>query len=374
MRLCHIVPSLEAQYGGTSVSVPRLAAALAEMGHQVDLFATEPGRGGFRSEGNLHSETFPRDWPQRICPSAGLRTRLERSDAEIIHHHSLWLRTLHYAHRRARASGAKLVLSPRGMMNTWAWQHRFWRKQLGARLIHPGALHAVDGWHATSEEEAADIRARGFSQPVCVAPNGIIAPSAADHARHAVHWLAKCPVAATRPVALFYSRFHRKKRVLELIDLWLERAPPDWLLLVVGIPEDYTPATLEEKVSQASGTARVQVFSGENEPPPYAVASLFLLPSHSENFGLVIAEAMAAGVPALVTDGTPWSGINLDDRGWCVPWPDYADALVAATAESAEQLRARGSRARDWVIADFSWERSARLLSDFYQTLRETSP
>jgi glycosyltransferase involved in cell wall biosynthesis len=373
MRLCHIVPSLESQYGGTSVSVPQLSSALAELGHQVDLLATEPGAGSSRAEGNLRVETFPRDWPQRICPSAALRARLERCDAEVIHHHSLWLRTLHYAHRRARASGAKLVVSPRGMMNTWAWRHRYWRKQLGRLLIHPGALSAVDGWHATSDEEATDIKALGFSQPVCVAPNGIIAPSTADNVRHAKYWLAKCPAVGTRPVALFYSRFHQKKRVLELIDLWLARAPHDWLLLLVGIPQDYTPAMLEQRVIGASGAGRVQVFSGDNEPPPYAVASLFLLPSHSENFGLVIAEAMAAGVPALVTDGTPWSGINVDGRGWCVPWADYGDTLVAATAETHDQLRARGARARDWVSAEFSWGRSAGLLADFYQTLTEVS-
>lgn len=372
MRLCHIVPSLEAQYGGTSVSVPQLSAALAGLGHQVDLFATEPGRGGFRSEGNLHVETFPRDWPQRVCRSTGLRGRLARSDAEIFHHHSLWLRTLHYAHRRSRAAGAKLVVSPRGMMNTWAWRHRYFRKQVGRLLIHPGALRAVAGWHATSDEEAADIRALGFTQPLCVAPNGVNPPNNAENTLHAEAWLAKCPAVATRPVALFYSRFHQKKRVLELIDLWLERAPADWLLLLVGIPQDYTPATLDDYVRRAAGADRIHVFSGERAPPPYAVASLFLLPSHSENFGLVIAEAMAAGVPALVTDGTPWSGVNVDARGWCVPWEDYGDALVAATHESRDELRARGNRARDWVVAEFSWEKSARRLSDFYRSLQES--
>jgi glycosyltransferase involved in cell wall biosynthesis len=374
MHLCHIVPSLESRQGGTSVSVPQLAAALARLENKVELFTTGPGRGEAHSEGNPRIETFHRDWPQRVCPSAGLRRRLEQCDAAIIHHHSLWLRTLHYAHHRAHASGAKLVVSPRGMMNRWAWQHRFWRKQIARALIHPGALGAVAGWHATSEEEATEIKALGFRQPVCVAPNGVNTPAVADRAKELEHWRTKCPAIGTRPVALFYSRFHQKKRVLELIDLWLERAPRDWLLLLVGIAQDYTPETLEQYVQRASGAGRVQVFSGEDQPPPYAVASLFLLPSHSENFGLVIAEAMAHGVPALVTDGTPWLEINRDGRGWCVPWDAYGDALQSATAESREQLQARGARARDWVLAEFSWENSARRLAEFYLTLQEATP
>ena len=374
MRLCQIVPSLESRQGGTSVSVPQLSAALAALGHSVELLATDPTQTSSRSEGNLHVEIFRRDWPQRICPSAGLKQRLARTEVDVIHHHALWLRTLHYAHRRAKTSRAKLVLSPRGMMNAWAWRHRYWRKQLGRLLIHPGALRAVDGWHATSEAEAADVKALGFTQPICVAPNGIVAPNASDQSRHAEYWREKCPAVATQRVALFYSRFHQKKRVLELIDLWLERARPGWLLLLVGIAQDYTPESLSRHIAAAGGTERVRVFSGQDVPPPYAAASLFLLPSHSENFGLVIAEAMAAGVPALVTDGTPWGDLNTDGRGWCVPWADYREALDAATSESAEELRARGARAREWVLAGFSWDRTARLLADFYQKLKEDRP
>jgi glycosyltransferase involved in cell wall biosynthesis len=178
---------------------------------------------------------------------------------------------------------------------------------------------------------------------------------------------------ARQPVALFYSRLHQKKRVLELIDLWLERAPRDWLLLVVGIPQDYTPEMLEQYVLCASGAGRVRVFAGLDRPPPYAVASLFLLPSHNENFGLVVAEAMAHGVPALVTDTTPWRALNTGERGWCVPWSEYPAALLAATGEGVQRLRQRGQLARDWVLKEFSWDRSARHLTDFYEQLKGAS-
>lgn len=372
MKLCHIVPSLEERYGGPSKSVHALCAALARTEHEVVLLTTDPAApaaGETRREGALRIGVFRREWPQRICVSHGLRGELRASEADVVHHHSLWLRTLHYAQQRARR-GAKLVVSPRGMMGAWAWRHRRWRKQLARLFIHPGALGAVDGWHATSREEENEIRALGFAQPVCVAPNGVEAPNAAESAASREHWLAACPEAARRPVALFFSRFHQKKRVVELIDLWAELAPRDWLLLLVGIPQDYTPEELEAYAARVSAAGAVRAFSGMNRPQPYAVASLFLLPSHNENFGLVIAEAMAHGVPALVTDSTPWSGVNREQLGWCVPWEKFSASLDAAVAEGPERLRERGARAQAWVLREFSWGKSAGTLAAFYASLK----
>jgi glycosyltransferase involved in cell wall biosynthesis len=373
MTITQIVPSLESHRGGTSVSVPQLSRSLSSMGHDVELLSTTPGAGSVHMEDNLRVSVFHRERPERICPSSGLRDHLAQTNSDIIHHHSLWLRTLHYAHRRARASGAKLVVSPRGMMSNWAWRHHFWRKQLARFVVHPRAFAGVAGWHATSQDEAAEIRGHGFKQPICVAPNGVYAPSIPERVHDADHWLAACPAVGTRPVALFYSRFHRKKRVLELIDLWVAHAPPEWMLLLVGIPEEFTPEEIERYALRASAGGRVRAFSGLQQPPPYAVAQLFLLPSHGENFGLVVAEAMSYGLPVLVTDATPWSGVNTDGRGWCVPWSEYGATLQAATRETYEQLRARGALARDWVIAEFSWEKSARDLAAFYQELKPES-
>jgi glycosyltransferase involved in cell wall biosynthesis len=143
----------------------------------------------------------------------------------------------------------------------------------------------------------------------------------------------------------------------------------DWLLLVVGIPEDYTPKMIEDYVLRAGQSGRVRAYDGAGHPPPYSIASLFLLPSHGENFGLSIAEALAQGVPALVTDTTPWSGLNLTGSGWCVPWSDFASAIRTATSEGVESLNRRGLIAREWVLREFSWEKPARILADFYSML-----
>ena len=258
-------------------------------------------------------------------------------------------------------------------MSPWAWQHHGWRKQLVRHFIHPGAFEAADGWHATSPEEADEIRSHGFKQPVCVAPNGVAIPTAGDHTAATAHWHTLCQDTIERPTALFYSRLHRKKRVLELIDLWLAQAPASWLLLIVGTPEEYTPAQLEAYVLRNSGGGRVRVFDGAGAPPPYSVASLFILPSHSENFGMVIAESLAHGLPVLVTDSTPWTKVNSLGCGWCVPWETFPTTLRLVLAETSEQRAQRGAIGLDFVRRDFPWEKSAATLLRFYRELQERS-
>ncbi len=113
MRVVQIVSSFESRHGGPSVSVPALAAGLARIGHDVDLVATGPAGNQGRAEPRLTVQTFPRDWPQAFAPSAGMRRYLSKIEVDVLHSHGLWLRPLHYAHRRSQASRTPHVISPR---------------------------------------------------------------------------------------------------------------------------------------------------------------------------------------------------------------------------------------------------------------------
>lgn len=370
MNLVHLVGSLESRYGGPSRSVRRLAEAAADHGDVVELLASSAaGPATVEVSRRLTVRTWPRRWPGAFCRVPEMAAHLARLDCDIVHHHGLWLRPLHYAHQHARRVGIPLVVSPRGMMSPWAWRHHRLQKKLAARWLHPGAMSAVAGWHVTSPTEADEVRALGFTQPICAAPNGVDAPSPADLAAARAHWQNRVEAAATHRVAVFHSRFHEKKRVLELIELWGRQAPEGWTLLMVGVPEQYSVDRLREHARRAAAGSRIEIHDGTEQPPPYAAGSLFLLPSHSENFGLVIAEAMAHGIPVMVTDATPWATLNSSDLGWCVPWAEFPAALARVTAEPPEALRARGARAREWVLREFSWERAARELAEFYRTL-----
>ena len=370
VKSCQIIPSLEERHGGPSKSALGLATALAAGGIPTELLATDPRKAWTRHDGNLDVRVFKRSGLRAFGSSSAMRSHLASVNADVVHHHSIWLRTLHYAHNTARRTGAKLVISPRGMMNTWAWNHHARRKAFARAVIHPGAFEAADGWHATSEEESEAIRSLGFKQPICVAPNGVSIPKADDVEAASQFWREYIGVSPTQPIALFYSRFHRKKRLIELVDCWVENAPEDWMLVIAGIPEAYTAADIDNYALRCGARGRIRAFHGTGKPPPYGIASLFLLPSHSENFGLCIAEALASGVPALVTDTTPWEGLNRNGAGWCVPWAEYGATLRIATSEDPESRRRRGMTGREWVEREYSWTKCAGAVSDFYASLR----
>ncbi|HVZ65444.1 MAG TPA: glycosyltransferase [Lacunisphaera sp.] len=371
MRVGHVVPSLEQRHGGPSVSVRALANASVRLGSKVELLSTvcRGSDAPVAAAADAPIRVFPRLAPRSLCRSPDLERCLQSAPFDLIHHHSLWLLTLRYAWNAAKHRQVPLVISPRGMMSPWAWQHHRLRKALAGHLLHPGALQGAAGWHATSPEEADDIRGLGFRQPVCVAPNGVVIPDHDALTAAAARWRELCPQAAGRRIALFYSRFHRMKRVRELIELWPHVARDDWFLMLAGVPEEYEVAEIRQWIIRAGANDRMAVFDGRAEPPPYAVASLFLLPSHSENFGLVVAEALAAGIPALVTDATPWRGLPTQDAGWCVPWDQFRASVEAALAAEPARLGDMGRRGRAWVTRDYSWDRTALLLDAFHREL-----
>lgn len=371
MRICHIVPSLEERHGGPSKSVRALANAQAAAGTPVELLATREGPAAVSTGSGVATiRLFHRDFPAWLCPSRGLAQHLRNDGSTLLHYHSLWLRLLAYAGDTSRRRRIPLVLAPRGMMSDWAWNHHRWQKALVDRFVHPGVLAGASGWHATSRDEADDIRRRGFGQPICVAPNGVVLPDDDTLRTARTEWHQLCPAAAGRPVALFYSRFHRKKRLRELVQLWAGANTGDWLLLLAGLPEEYAVAEVESWIRTAGAGSRITVHDSTGHPAPYAAASLFLLPTHSENFGLVVAEALAAGVPVLTTDTTPWHELPQKGAGWCVNWPGFSAALSLALTVPAADLATMGLRGRAWVAQEFTWERSARLLLDFYGQIR----
>jgi len=378
MKIAQVVPSLEARHGGPSRSVRGLATGLADLGHNVELLTTGPFEANSAAVtapalGTLTTKAFDRAFPDLLARSPELESHLAATPFDLIHSHGLWQRPLHYAHRAAIAINVPLVISPRGMMSPWAWRHRRWKKRLASWLVHPGAFHAAAGWHATCDAEAEDIRRLGFIQPICVAPNGVEPPSAAVEADEADHWRSLTPALKGRRVALFYSRFHAKKRLIELIDLWLAQPRSEWLLLIVGIPEEFLVDQLDAYILRNGGSGRVVVRDGAGQPPPYAAADLFLLPSHSENFGLVVVEALVRGVPVLTTNGTPWRELEAVGAGHCVAWSDYGSALDSLLAEAPDALTASGERGRRWACETFTWQKTARTLADFYASLSRTA-
>ncbi|HET7409710.1 MAG TPA: glycosyltransferase [Paracoccaceae bacterium] len=372
----HVVAGLDPAHGGPSYSVPRLAAAQAGLGAGVTLLSVA-GRGERAAEERRDGYALSlARWDAAGVPvlgrlrlSGGLGRALAACPAaDVVHGHGLWLMPNVAAAQAARAAARPLVLSPRGMLAPEALA--FWRtrKRLFWRLLQEPALEGLGCVHVTSAQEAEEVRAFGLTAPIAVIPNGVDLPPPAPPP----------PVPGGRREVLYLGRLHPKKSPEALIEAW-SRLPAGqragWRLRIVGPGDDAFRVALARQAA-ALGPEEVSIEAGVFGPDrtdAYRRAALFVLPSLNENFGLTVAEALAAGTPVIATHGTPWSGLEAERCGWWVPHgPEpLAAALETAMALPAGELAAMGGRGREWVARDFSWQAVAEQMLEVYRWLRD---
>lgn len=256
------------------------------------------------------------------------------------------------------------AVSPRGMLEPWALRAKAFKKKVAMLLWQRRLLAGASLIHATSLQEYESVRAAGFRNPVCVVPNGIALPP--DDAAPA---MPRRDGDARRCV--FLSRIHPKKGLPLLVRAWAAVRPAGWTLEIAGYAQDAAHEADVRRMVQATGIDSIR-FVGEKLGPEkwefLRRADLFVLPSYSENFGIVVAEAMACGIPVIATTGTPWSIVAERGMGWWVD-PDeasLASALRQAVSEPPDVLAARGRRGRDHAIAEFGWDQLGRRMAAGY--------
>jgi glycosyltransferase involved in cell wall biosynthesis len=174
---------------------------------------------------------------------------------------------------------------------------------------------------------------------------------------------------------LSLGRLHPKKGLETLLRAWakVEPAHPDWRLSLIG-PGDERYVGELRAMSRALGLGRVLFggpIHGAAKWESYRAADLFVLSSLNENFGLTVAEALAAGTPVIATTGTPWDRVETEGCGWYVePAPEALAAVLAtAMAMPPPTLHGMGIKGRAWMARDFSWEQVARDMEDLYAWL-----
>jgi len=310
--------------------------------------------------------TFPLGWgPDRLGRSPVMARWLDEEARagriSLLHNHSLWMMPNVYPGRTARRFNLPFVVSPRGTLSVWAMQRGSKVKKLFWPLVQRPALKAVSCFHATAEMEYEDIRRMGFRQPVAVLPNGIDIPP-----------LQEKPAGGQRTL-LFLSRIHPKKGLDMLLPAWraVQDRFPEWRLRIVG-PDNGGYLGKMKSLAADLGVTRVEFMGavyGQHKWQMYHDADLFVLPTHSENFGMAVAEALAAGTPAIVTKGAPWAELEQRGAGW---WIEIGvDPLVAcleqALACPTETLEHMGQQGPPWMEQDYSWSVIGRKMALTYQ-------
>lgn len=373
MESVHVIAGLDPTDGGPAYSVPSLCAALGRAGWTAPILTVRSercnDRPGLRTFPQIAAK-IPVLGALRLAPELRRASFEMARHASVVHTHGLWLMPNVDAGLAARRAERPLVVSPRGMVARAALRFSSLRKRLFWLLLQRGAYAHAAAWHATSAREAEDIRAFGIAAPIAVIPNGVDLPE-----QKALH-----DAEAPRRRLLCLSRLHPMKSLPVLLQAWevLATERPDWDLIIAGDDVGGHRVQLEAQVV-ANAIPRV-TFAG----PTYGAAKdamlrsadLFALPTRSENFGIVVAEALAMGVPVVVTTGTPWAGLANERCGW---WIEHGaepllGALREATALPPTERGAMGLRGREWMARDFAWNAIGAQMAAVYDWLARGAP
>jgi glycosyltransferase involved in cell wall biosynthesis len=381
VRALHVSPYFAPafRYGGPPRSILGLCQGLQMSGVDVEVLTTAANGStdlvpasdaGGRYDG-VPVQYVPTAFPRRFFGahmSAPLSEALTRAD--LCHIHGIWNVPEWSAARLARRYRVPYVVSPRGMLLPAALERGRWRKRIAYQLVERRNLQQAALLHATSEEEAVDIRRHVPGVPVVVVPNGVDVEAAR---RVSASFRPRLGIPEEAFVIVFLGRMHPIKRLDLLAAAFADvRARHTNAHLVLAGPDERD--MLGGIARSLSDHARfLHVLATPTDDEKWALlrsASAGVLCSDSESFGLAVAETLAAGTPVVVTQTCPWAEIVPRRCGF---WVEQTSAAIAQALsvliEDPVAAAAMGDRGAAFARERFSWNAIGRQMADHYAGL-----
>jgi glycosyltransferase involved in cell wall biosynthesis len=304
-------------YGGPARCVPVLCEGLVQAAAEVTVFTTN-------ANGNLYLDVptdrsievdgvlvnyFQRSHlaPSRYfyAPDLGRACWQHMGQFDIVYICGTWTYPLLPAAKAARKANIPYIIAPHGSFMTWSMQQKWLKKRLYLLLVERGYMNNAAALHCTSNLELEQIKQWRFRPPAVLIPNGVdLSLFKKSHFPGPLRQSLGIPSSAL--VSLFVGRLHKEKRLDRIIDAFAKVAIaiPEAHLIVVGPDEDQSGLLAQEQVRQLGILDRVHfpgLLSTQEVLQAYTDADLLVLLSYRENFGMVAVEAMAAGLPILIS-------------------------------------------------------------------------
>lgn len=371
MKVLHVIPSVSERSGGPAAAIVPMCRALQEQGIEVFLATTSHGLTQIFTE----EETDYKGVPARFFPvqagasfkySRPLATWLKTSvqDFDLVHIHAVFNHASVAAANACRKAGVPYVVRPLGTLDPWSMKQKAGRKKffwslVGKRMLcGSAAVHYTAAGEKTATEESLGIN-HGRVIALGVEMNGLPqTKKAADY----------FPALVGRPYVLLLSRLDPKKNVESLIDAFKSLKNDTWRLVIAGDGSRDYVSSLKKRAANSEKIIFTGWVEGAQKETLLCDAALFALPSHHENFGLSVVEAMARGVPVLVSPHVNLAHeIEAANAGWIVELAQLKNGLAAALENETERAR-RGTAACQFS-QQYSWQKTATDLIDLYRQI-----
>jgi len=378
LRILHVIGDLAPASGGPAKAGFEMARALVRRGHEVAIYTTDFGQpAGAASEqlrDGVRLRFFPLQAPRIWLASWPMRRALARDlpGFDLLHLHSLYLFHDWAAGNLAMQIAKPYLVRPHGSLDPYIFRRHRLKKAIFDLWFQNRVLAGASAIHYTAQEEMHLAQPYVHGAPGVVIPNGLdpadyaqLPPQGTFRRRH--------PEIGDRKILLFLSRINFKKG-LDILTGALGRLKRDDLHLVIAGPDGGYLAETRRFVAAAgiaSRTTFTGMLTGRDKLAAFADATLFLLPSYSENFGIAVVEAMACGVPVLISDKVNiWREVVADGAGHAAPCDvtAFAGEITAMLADPAA-LGAMGVAGRQAVAQRYDWSVIAARLENVYAAI-----
>jgi glycosyltransferase involved in cell wall biosynthesis len=383
MRVVHVISTLSPDTGGPPRVAMRLAASQASQGHDVTVVSYDDPP--VRPKINDMVRMFPAmDRVEQVyLPSpVGLDfftgTRAYKSlrpivgKADVVHIHNIWESLLRGAARAAFASGVPYVIQPNGMLDPWALEQKWFKKQVALVVAYRAMINGASRLVIGHQQEADLIAPLKLKPPVFIAPlNGVFPEELGTQVESSTKHFPKLGDA---PYIVFMGRFHFKKGLDILAEAFAiaARIHPLLRLVMIGI-DDGAEADFRQRIKGHDLSDRVDLLGplhGEAKWEVLRGAQAFLLPSRQEGFSVAIIEAMASGLPVLISDDCHFREVDAASAGMSLPLK--IDAFAQAITKIVGDVRLRqtlSAGARVMANNTFNFHEAGKKVLEMYGTL-----
>jgi glycosyltransferase involved in cell wall biosynthesis len=385
MKVLHVIPSVAPRYGGPSRAIVEMCRALRVSGIDT-LIATTDADGTGRLSVALGQQTsyedvpaifFSRQWSEAYKYSRPLAEWLKNhvSDFDVVHIHAVFSHACLAAARVCRKNNVPYIVRPLGTLDPWSLNQKRLRKQLFWHLGVRQMLNGAAAIHYTTDAERRLAEESLWLKRGAVIPLGIEA-DLFDQCK-AINEAPPLPFGKS-PYVLVLSRLHQKKGLELLLPAFLSLVKqPEfagWKLVLAGAGETQYVASLKSLATSCGGNGNI-VFAGwidgERRKALLRAAALLALTSHQENFGLCAVEALACGVPVLLSPHVNLAvEIEQAGAGWVAPLDPLAlTQTLAETLRDEKERTQRGTIGRNFVRQRFTWGAVADALVALYNSV-----